>query len=76
MAPESDVHTVGTRVWVKDEVESWKKGDVLKLDGENLVITIDGGKHISCKADDAPIQNPDTRGGVEVKTLGGNVAKL
>ena len=66
MAPESDVHTIGTRVWVRDDAESWNKGEVLKLDDGNLVINVEGGKQVKCKPEEAPIQNPDTRGGVEV----------
>ena len=66
----SDVHTVGSRVWVRDEADSWKKGEVIKLEGESLVIKVEGGQQVSCKPEEAPIQNPDTRGGVEVGRRG------
>ena len=69
MAPESDVHTIGTRVWVRDEAESWQKGEVLKLEEGTLVISVEGAKQVKCKPEEAPIQNPDSRGGVEVRWI-------
>ena len=68
MAPELDVHTIGTRVWVGHEMDSWAKGEVIKLEGGSLVIKVEGGEQKKCKPEEAPIQNPDTRGGVEVST--------
>ncbi len=68
MALLGDVHTIGTHVWVKDDEESWRKGDVAKLEEGFLVIKAEGGKTVTCKPDEAPIQNPDTRGGVEVRS--------
>ena len=68
MAPDSDVHTIGTRVWLRDDgPDSWRKGEVLKLEGGSLVIKVEGGKQTKCSPDEAPIQNPETRGGVEVR---------
>ena len=66
----SDVHTVGSHVWVRDDADSWKKGEVIKLEGGSLVIKVEGGQQASCKPEEAPIQNPDTRGGVEVSLEG------
>ena len=53
---------------MRDEADSWKKGEVIKLEGDSLVtIKVEGGQQVSCKPSEAPIQNPDTRGGVEVR---------
>lgn len=60
------VHTTGTRVWVCDEVDSWIKAEVLKIDGEMLVIRTEKGKEKKCRPDECPLQNPETRG-VEVR---------
>lgn len=70
MAPDasSDVHTQGTRVWVRDEVDSWKKGEVTKVEDGVLMIRSEKGEVVKCKPEDAHIQNPDSRGGVEDMT--------
>lgn len=68
-ASGSDVHTIGTRVWVRDEVDSWKKGEVIKVDGGSLQVRVEGGATVTVKAEEAHIQNPDSRGGVEVRSM-------
>ena len=63
------VHTVGSRVWVKHEAESWTKGEVAKVnDDGTVVVKTESGAEQTCKAEDAPLQNPESRG-VEVSEL-------
>ena len=59
------VHTTGSLIWVKDGVESWKKAEVIRLYKDELVLKTESGQELKCKAEDAPLQNPGTRG-VEV----------
>jgi hypothetical protein len=67
VAPES--HTQGSLVWVADAAESWVQAEVTKVEvGLLTVVTTEGEKTVKCKPEDAPIQNPDQRGGVEVGT--------
>ncbi|KAF8063028.1 XI-F [Scenedesmus sp. PABB004] len=59
------IHAVGSKVWVKDEAESWVKAEVAKLDGEGgtLIVSTEGsGELRKVKPEDAPLQNVDTRG--------------
>jgi hypothetical protein len=65
---EMAVHTQGSKVWVKDPVEIWIKGEVIKVDGQSVVVKTEGGQEVRVAGEDAPIQNPDVRGGVEVST--------
>jgi hypothetical protein len=69
MAPDAapDVHTQGTKVWVRDAEDSWKKGEVVQLDGSTLTIKAEGGQLVKAQPDDAPLQNPEQAGGVEVR---------
>jgi myosin-5 len=67
----ADVHTIGTRVWVQDSAagpDSWARGEVVKVDGDALVVSLEGGRKATAKADDAHMQNPETAGGVEDMT--------
>lgn len=62
------IHTVGSRVWVKDDKESWVKAEVQKLEGNTLIVALEeGGELRKVQPDDAPLQNTDTRG-VEVSS--------
>ena len=59
------VHTTGTRVWVRDDADSWIKAEVLKVDGDELQVRTEKGKESRFRPEDCPLQNPETRG-VEV----------
>jgi hypothetical protein len=76
MSPDAatDVHTQGTRVWVRDQANSWVKGEVLKIDGGNLSVRVEGGETVKCKPEEAHMQNPDSRGGVEVRRMSDRTA--
>jgi hypothetical protein len=64
------IHTVGSRVWVKDGKESWLKAEVQKLEGDTLIVALEeGGELRKVPPEDAPLQNTDTRG-VEVSSKG------
>ncbi len=67
-ATTSDVHTIGTLVWVADPLDSWKKGEVSKVEDGAVHVVVEGGALVKCKADSAFIQNPEMRGGVEVRS--------
>lgn len=63
------IHTVGSRVWVKDDKESWVKAEVQKLEGDQLIVALEeGGELRKVQPEDAPLQNTDTRG-VEVRRM-------
>ncbi|KAG1653209.1 hypothetical protein FOA52_006734, partial [Chlamydomonas sp. UWO 241] len=51
-----------------DNADSWCKGEVIKVDGDNLLVSLEGGRQVTSKADKAHIQNPETAGGVEDMT--------
>lgn len=67
MAAATVIHTVGSRVWVKDAQESWVKAEVQKLEANQLIVALEeGGELRKVDPEDAPLQNTDTRG-VEVR---------
>lgn len=60
------IHAVGSRVWVKDDKESWVKAEVQKIEQDVLIVALeDGGELRKVNPEEAPLQNVDTRG-VEV----------
>ena len=64
--PHTVVHTIGSRVWLRDEAEGWVKGEVIKLDGDHIVVALEDSKQQRrVPQEEAPLQNNDTRG-VEV----------
>lgn len=63
------VHTTGTRVWIKDDAESWKQAEVIKLDNAILTVVTGDGKQYNLKAEDCPLQNVADLRGVEVGSL-------
>jgi hypothetical protein len=66
--PSAVIHTVGSKVWIKTkDGDSWVKGEVIKLDGDQLIVSLDGSnEQRKVGQEDAPLQNNDTRG-VEVR---------
>jgi hypothetical protein len=66
----STVHAVSSKVWVRDDVEGWVKGEVRAIlkDG-SVEVALEGGQQRKVPQDEAPLQNNDVRG-VEV---GGSV---
>jgi hypothetical protein len=61
------IHSVGSKVWIKDPVESWVKAEVVQLDGDQLTVKVEETGDIrKCAAEDCPLQNLDARG-VEVR---------
>ncbi len=66
-AMDTLVHTVGTRVWIRDEREAWIKGEVVRVEEDALVVRAeDSGAEVKCKPEDAPLQNPHNNRGVDV----------
>lgn len=62
-----DTLTAGSKVWLSDSQESWKKGEVTSVQADGVIVAItETGQEVRCNHAEAPIQNPDTRGGVEV----------
>jgi len=63
MASVTDVHTIGSQVWVKDPKEEWVKGEVKQiLENHKIVVTTEKGDEKTCPADDLPLQNPGAMG--------------
>lgn len=63
---ESDIHTVGTKIWIKDDKEAWQKAEVVKVeDGGKLTVRTEAGAEVQCDAKATHLQNPESRG-VEV----------
>ena len=64
------IHTAGSRVWVKDDKESWVKAVVQKIEqGSVLIVALEEtGELRKVQPEDAPLQNTDTRG-VEVSSV-------
>eukprot|EP00798_Chlamydomonas_sp_ICE-L_P027113 gene27113-2338_t len=69
MSLEGTVHTAGSKVWFVDPVESWAKAEVLKLDGDQIIVRAENGKEFKCNAADAPLQNPDPLGEEDMTRL-------
>jgi myosin-5 len=60
------IHTVGSKVWVKDGVQSWVKAEVQKIEHDVLIVALEEGEELrKVNPEEAPLQNVDTRG-VEV----------
>jgi hypothetical protein len=79
MAPDalsaSNVHAAGSRVWTLDPKDSWVAAEVVKIAGGTLTVKVEhSGELRTVKAEDAPLQNEDTRG-VEVRRLAGPVGR-
>ncbi len=75
MGTTNDTHTVGSRVWVRDDAESWIKAEVVRLDGpSSIVVKAESGRELKAKADDLPLQNPEARG-VEVRRRSSSIAE-
>ncbi len=62
----SGVFTVGTKVWLKDEQQSWVRGEVLKVAGSELLVQVTNGREVRVKQSDCCLQNVDEE--VEVGT--------
>lgn len=62
----ADTHTRGSLVWVKDATEGWVKGVVQQVRPESVDVKVESGTITTCKSEDAPLQNPSARMGVEV----------
>jgi myosin-5 len=61
------IHTVGTRVWIKEEKEAWIKGEVIKVENDYVLVRTEAtGVEVKCKPEDAPLQNPHNNRGVDV----------
>jgi hypothetical protein len=65
----SEVHTVGSDVWVRDDKEGWLKARVTKVDGSKLRVKTERDDERDAVVADCPLQNLDARGGVEVCAL-------
>lgn len=69
MTSQSKMHTVGSRVWLKDTEEGWIKGEVLKLHEDDAVIVkMENGDEKVFREEEIPLQNPGVRG-VEVSEI-------
>ncbi|KAG2451764.1 hypothetical protein HYH02_003543 [Chlamydomonas schloesseri] len=63
------VHTVGSKVWIRDEKEAWIKGEAIKVEDDFLVVKTEAsGAEVKCKSEDAPLQNPHNNRGVDDMT--------
>ena len=66
--PSAVIHAVGSKVWVRARNDEWVRAEVTRLDGDKLVVAVEGtGAQVTVASEDAPLQNNDTRG-VEVST--------
>lgn len=66
-----DVHTIHSKVWVKDEANNWIKGEVVALEGAILVVQADGpsAKQYRVAPDACQLQNTEPRGVEDMTTL-------
>ncbi|EFJ44389.1 type XI myosin heavy chain MyoA [Volvox carteri f. nagariensis] len=63
------IHTVGTRVWIRDEKEAWIKGEVVRVEEDYVLVRTEAtGVEVKCKPEDAPLQNPHNNRGVDDMT--------
>ena len=69
-------YAVGSRVWVEDAERAWVAAEVTALEGAPgesqrvVVLGTDGrSRTIDPSASALPLQNPDRRGGVEVRVV-------
>eukprot|EP00879_Flechtneria_rotunda_P010956 GHRR01011448.1.p1 GENE.GHRR01011448.1~~GHRR01011448.1.p1 ORF type:complete len:975 (+),score=342.76 GHRR01011448.1:784-3708(+) len=63
MATATVVHAVGSKVWVKDDAESWVKAEVQKIEKDALIVALEeSGELRKVKSEEAPLQNVDSRG--------------
>ena len=62
----ADTHTKGSLVWVKDATEGWVKGVVQQVRADGVDVKVESGATSTHKPEDAPLQNPSARMGVEV----------
>ena len=66
----SSTHTIGSSIWVLDGPsgqQDWIKASVTKVETDKLTIRTENGDTRVCKPDGCPLQNPPSRGGVEVR---------
>ena len=61
-----EVHTIGSSVWLRDNVEGWAKGRVLAVNGKELSVETEAGAKVTVLAAECPLQNLESRG-VEVR---------
>jgi Myosin N-terminal SH3-like domain len=64
-----DVHTAGSEVWVRDDMEGWLKATVLRVDGSQVVVKTEADDERTVPVSECPLQNNDARAGVEVRPL-------
>lgn len=60
-------HTAGSLVWVQDANQTWVKAVVERVAADKLEVKTSDGNIVACKPQDAPLQNPTSRMGVEVR---------
>ena len=66
----SSTHTIGSSIWVLDGPsgqQDWIKASVTKVEADKLTVRTENGDTRVCKPDGCPLQNPPSRGGVEVR---------
>jgi Myosin N-terminal SH3-like domain len=65
-----EVHAVGMDVWVRDDKEGWLKAKVTKVSGSHVKVRTEKGDERQAEVSQCPVQNLDSRGGVEVRPTG------
>ncbi|WPT16300.1 Myosin-11 [Picochlorum sp. SENEW3] len=67
---QSNLHSVGSRVWLRDLEHGWVRGEVLRLheDGK-LIVKMENGTEESFDESEIPLQNPGERGVEDMITL-------
>jgi Myosin N-terminal SH3-like domain len=65
-----EVHAVGMDVWVRDDKEGWLKAKVTKGSGSHVTVRTEKGDERQAEVSQCPVQNLDSRGGVEVSPTG------
>ena len=65
-------YAVGSRVWVEDAERAWVAAEVTALEGGGVTLKDALGRTRTLEGASAsalPLQNPDRRGGVEVRVV-------
>jgi myosin-5 len=67
----SQLHSVGSKIWLRCESEGWIRGQVVRFDDTNdkVIVSMDDGSEHALDENDVPLQNPGERGVEDMITL-------
>lgn len=66
----TSLHSVGSKIWLRDLQEGWVRGEVLRLGNDNeLIVRMEDGTEQKFQESEIPLQNPGERGVEDMITL-------